>query len=159
MLASVGTVRQTAVVTPNGYYHTSCRLYFTHTPLVHYGTWCECNTTIQFRRSNHHPPSRLFVFFVSQHIQRKFAFIVLVVDLLDASATLVTRIRSIVGRNPVLLVGNKADLLPEGTDPEAVAAWLLQFADARKLGVVGAAVVSSTSGQGNFSIFRVPSPA
>lgn len=85
-----------------------------------------------------------------QHIRTKFAFTILVVDLLDASSTLVTKIRSVIGANPLFLVGTKADLLPSGTEPLEVAAWLSEFAAARQLAVAGTAVVSGTTGQGAF---------
>ncbi len=39
--------------------------------------------------------------------------VVLLVDLLDASGTLMGRVRDMVGRNPIVLVGTKMDLLPE----------------------------------------------
>ena len=42
---------------------------------------------------------------------------VLLVDLLDVSGTLVSRIRDVIGSNPIILVGTKMDLLPKDTAP------------------------------------------
>ena len=49
------------------------------------------------------------------HIRDLPALVVLVVDLLDCSGTFLPRLRDTVGKNPVVLVGTKADLLPKGT--------------------------------------------
>lgn len=38
--------------------------------------------------------------------------VVLLVDLLDASGSFLPRVRDLVGRNPIILIGTKADLLP-----------------------------------------------
>jgi GTPase SAR1 family protein len=41
--------------------------------------------------------------------------VVLLVDLLDASGSLLPHVRDLVGANPIILVGTKSDLLPAGT--------------------------------------------
>lgn len=41
------------------------------------------------------------------------AVVVLLVDLTDAGGTLMGRVRDMVGRNPIVMVGTKMDLLPE----------------------------------------------
>jgi nitric-oxide synthase len=72
------------------------------------------------------------------------ALVVLLVDLLDASGSLLgRRVRDLVGRNPVVLVGTKADLLPAGTDLESVAEWLAAAAAFKKLSLAGVHLVSS----------------
>lgn len=38
---------------------------------------------------------------------------VLLVDLTDAYGSLMSRVRDMVGRNPIVMVGTKMDLLPE----------------------------------------------
>lgn len=57
-------------------------------------------------------------------LRSKRAVVVLLVDLLDASGTLPPRLRSIVGANPVLLLGTKLDLMPPGIAPDALRSWL-----------------------------------
>ncbi|KAL0044056.1 hypothetical protein WJX82_006266 [Trebouxia sp. C0006] len=73
---------------------------------------------------------------------------VLVIDLLDCSGSFLSRVRDLVGRNPVLLIGTKVDLLPKGTDTAAVTEWLLATAGHRRLNVVNAHLVGSPAGQG-----------
>ena len=53
-----------------------------------------------------------------------------------------------VGRNPIVLVGTKMDLLPEGCHPRDVAGWLLAAAERKRLNVVSTHLVSSHSGEG-----------
>lgn len=42
----------------------------------------------------------------------KRCIVVLLVDLLDASGSFLPKVRDLVGRNPIILIGTKADLLP-----------------------------------------------
>jgi len=76
------------------------------------------------------------------------ALIVKLVDMVDVSGSFLTRVRSLVGRNPVILVGTKADLLPRGTDPLLVKQWLTQLAEAHSLNVLEVQLVSSRTGLG-----------
>jgi nitric-oxide synthase, plant len=90
------------------------------------------------------------------------ALIALIVDVLDVPGSLLGgRVRSLVGRNPVFLVGTRADLLPRTMvgrgpgapsgsrpGPRALAAWLADAAARRGLNVAGAAACSSKSGDG-----------
>ena len=76
------------------------------------------------------------------------ALIVLLVDLLDVSGSLLGKIRDIVGRNPIILVGTKADLLPTGCDSYSVEEWLASSASFKRLTVCGVYLVSSKTGEG-----------
>ncbi|WIA31824.1 hypothetical protein OEZ86_002691 [Tetradesmus obliquus] len=76
------------------------------------------------------------------------ALVVLLVDLLDASGTLMSKVRDMVGSNPIVLVGTKMDLLPGGCRPKEVADWLAESAARRRLQVTSAHLVSSHSGEG-----------
>ena len=81
-----------------------------------------------------------------EHLRDERAVVVLLVDCLDASATFLPRVRDIVGRNPVVLVGTKADLLPRGTDPCDVEEWLQSMAEFKRLTVAGVFLCSSRTG-------------
>jgi len=83
-----------------------------------------------------------------QHISSKFAVACLLVDLTDASGTLLATARSLVGANPLFLIGTKADLLPRGTSPAEVGRWLAAAARCKKLAVAGTSVVSAATGAG-----------
>ena len=76
------------------------------------------------------------------------ALIVKLVDMADVSGSFLSRVRSLIGRNPLVLVGTKADLLPRGTDGELVRQWLLQLAHAHSLNVIDVHLVSSRTGDG-----------
>lgn len=81
------------------------------------------------------------------HLRERTALVVLLADLTDVSATLMPRVRDLVGGNPLLLVGTKLDLLPSGTSADAVHRWLEEYATAR-LNVVGVRLLSSRTGAG-----------
>jgi ribosome biogenesis GTPase A len=83
-----------------------------------------------------------------QVVQSRFSFVVLLVDLLDASSTLLASLRTLVGANPVLLVATKADLLPGGTQPGRLVPWLRHLAAGKRLKLAGVHVVSSATGEG-----------
>ncbi|KAF6256744.1 hypothetical protein COO60DRAFT_85689 [Scenedesmus sp. NREL 46B-D3] len=76
------------------------------------------------------------------------ALVVLLVDLLDASGSLMGKVRDMVGNNPIVLVGTKMDLLPGGCKPKDVADWLAESAARRRLQVTSAHLVSSHTGEG-----------
>lgn len=81
-------------------------------------------------------------------MQHQRALVVLLVDLLDASGSILGRVRDLVGANPIILVGTKADLLPAGTDVAEVAEWLAAAADFRRMAVAAVHLVSARSGDG-----------
>jgi nitric-oxide synthase len=82
------------------------------------------------------------------HVRDRRALVVLLADLLDASGTLMPRVRDMVGRNPVVLIGTKLDLLPAGTRPRRVAEWLADSAARRRLTVAATHVISAHTGEG-----------
>lgn len=57
-------------------------------------------------------------------IGKRNALVVKVVDLFDFAGSWVKDIKKYVGKNPILLVANKADLLPRSTNWERVENWL-----------------------------------
>lgn len=76
-------------------------------------------------------------------IREKAALVVLLVDLLDASGSFLGRLRDLTGRNPIVLVGTKVDLLPKGAVLEDVRRWLESMALAKQLNVIHTCLVSS----------------
>jgi nitric-oxide synthase len=79
-------------------------------------------------------------------VRQHHALVILLVDLLDASGSILGGVRDLVGSNPIVLVGTKADLLPTGTDPDEVAAWLVELAAFKRITVADVHVLSSRSG-------------
>lgn len=54
------------------------------------------------------------------HIREKKVLVVKVVDVTDFHGSFLNRVRDVVGGNPILLVLTKVDLLPQGTDLDAL---------------------------------------
>ena len=76
------------------------------------------------------------------------ALVVLLIDLLDASGSLLGRIRELVGGNPIIVVGTKMDLLPSGTDPADVHDWLCSGLAFKRIATEAVHIVSSRTGDG-----------
>ncbi|KAK9916297.1 hypothetical protein WJX75_001022 [Coccomyxa subellipsoidea] len=81
-------------------------------------------------------------------VREQRAVAVLLVDLLDASGSFLSRMRDLVGKNPVFLVGTKVDLLPKGTDLEDVSQWLERSAAQKRLSPIATFLVSSRTREG-----------
>ena len=71
--------------------------------------------------------------------------VVLLVDLADASGTMLPSVRDLVGGNPIILVGTKADLLPTTCEPGGVTRWLEAEARRRGLGTLAGCYLTSSS--------------
>ena len=71
--------------------------------------------------------------------------VVLLVDLADASGSLLTGVRNLVGGNPIMVVGTKADLLPKTCEPGAVRRWLESEAKRRGVGTLAGCYLTSSS--------------
>ncbi|KAK9813340.1 hypothetical protein WJX73_001309 [Symbiochloris irregularis] len=59
-----------------------------------------------------------------------------------------TRVRDLVGKNPVCVIGTKADLLPKGSNLRAVADWLRDAAVAKRLNTFAVCLVSNRTRAG-----------
>lgn len=76
------------------------------------------------------------------------AIIILLVDLLDIPGSFLNSIRDLVGKNPVILVGTKFDLLPKGTNAGAMMEFLRSLVESRNITILSSHLVSSKTGQG-----------
>jgi len=81
-------------------------------------------------------------------IKTRRCFVVYLIDICDINGSFWRNIRKIVGQNPVMVIGTKADLLPPRTDKAKVAQWLSMFVKKQGLRCVGVALVSSATGAG-----------
>eukprot|EP00468_Gymnochlora_sp_CCMP2014_P009212 CAMPEP_0167746952 /NCGR_PEP_ID=MMETSP0110_2-20121227/4001_1 /TAXON_ID=629695 /ORGANISM="Gymnochlora sp., Strain CCMP2014" /LENGTH=483 /DNA_ID=CAMNT_0007631779 /DNA_START=85 /DNA_END=1536 /DNA_ORIENTATION=+ len=80
---------------------------------------------------------------------KRSTIIVLLVDMLDASGSFLGRLRNLVGKNPVIVVGTKADLLPKNMpDEEIMTDWLNETAIHKGIRPIGVQVVSAKNGMG-----------
>ncbi|KAI5078746.1 hypothetical protein GOP47_0006417 [Adiantum capillus-veneris] len=79
------------------------------------------------------------------HIRDEKALIINLVDIVDFNGSFLTRIRDVVGANPIVLVVTKVDLLPRGTNFAAVGDWIVEFLIRKKLNVISVHLTSSKS--------------
>ncbi|CAE7404045.1 NOA1 [Symbiodinium natans] len=82
-----------------------------------------------------------------QTISKRRCLVVYIVDVLDFNGSFIRKIRQIVGKNPVVLIGTKIDLLPPKTKLEPVEKWLLYILRKKKLRVVNVKLVSNETGK------------
>src|SRR5690625_919637 len=73
---------------------------------------------------------------------------VYLVDLFDVTGTMINHLPRIVGNQPIILVGNKIDLLPKSTNKRKVNHWLRRIANKSGVKVVDTFLISSTKGHG-----------
>lgn len=77
------------------------------------------------------------------------ALIVNVIDIFDFNGSLIPGLHRFVGDNPVLMVGNKADLLPKSLRRSKLKDWMRQQANLQGLRPIDVALTSATK---NFAI-------
>jgi len=80
-------------------------------------------------------------------IKQRQCLVVYIIDILDFNGSFVKRFRKIVGRNPIIVIATKLDLLPEGTDIEAMQEWVKNVLRGQGLKVLDSALVSSFTGK------------
>ena len=82
-------------------------------------------------------------------IRDEKVLVVKVVDVTDFHGSFLNRVRDVVGANPILLVLTKVDLLPRGTDLDALREWAAnEVTVKRRLTLAGVVCVSSRRGVG-----------
>ena len=81
-------------------------------------------------------------------VRESRALVVLLIDLLDASGSMLGRVRDLIGGNPIIVVGTKADLLPNGTDPDELEEWLSSALAFKRISADSVHIVSSRTGDG-----------
>lgn len=81
-------------------------------------------------------------------IRNKKGLVVLVIDIFDVSGSFVKSLPRMIGDNPIILVGNKVDLLPKSTNKNKLIQWLRGSAKEAGVKVKDAFLISSKNGQG-----------
>lgn len=74
--------------------------------------------------------------------------IVHIIDIFDVNGSLIKSLPRITGNNPILLVGNKFDLLPKSTNVNKLITWLKKEAKESGITVQDAFLISSVKGTG-----------
>ncbi len=82
-------------------------------------------------------------------LRQRDGVVLLLVDMFDVDGSLPAAFAdNVSGANPVILVGNKIDLLPQGATEYRLRMWLAQQAELRGLKPCTVAVISSRTGHG-----------
>ncbi|WP_047981431.1 ribosome biogenesis GTPase YqeH [Ornithinibacillus contaminans] len=81
-------------------------------------------------------------------IRDKKGLVVHIIDIFDVNGTMIKSLPRIVGNNPILLVGNKMDLLPKSTNQRKLIQWLRSSAKELGLKVEDVFLISSAKGYG-----------
>jgi 30S ribosome assembly GTPase len=81
-------------------------------------------------------------------IRDKQGLVVHIIDIFDVNGTLIKSLPRIVGNNPIILVGNKMDLLPKSTNRSKLIQWLRSSAKESGLKVKDVFLISSVKGYG-----------
>lgn len=76
------------------------------------------------------------------------ALVVKVVDIFDFNGSWINGIQRFIGYNPVILIGNKADLLPKSVKKEKVIRWMKREAKEYGLTPLDVLLISSEKGHG-----------
>eukprot|EP01126_Amoeba_proteus_P050106 TRINITY_DN5890_c0_g2_i5.p1 TRINITY_DN5890_c0_g2~~TRINITY_DN5890_c0_g2_i5.p1 ORF type:complete len:491 (-),score=82.70 TRINITY_DN5890_c0_g2_i5:999-2471(-) len=82
-------------------------------------------------------------------MKEKRALMVKIVDIFDFDGSFLPNVRDFVGNNPIIVVANKADLLPSGATTERIIKWIRSCIKQRGLtNVVDVRLISSKTGFG-----------
>lgn len=81
-------------------------------------------------------------------IRDKKGLVVHMIDIFDVRGSLLTNLSRIVGDKPIILVGNKMDVLPKSTNRRKVSQWLRTMANDAGIKVKDVCLISSIKGQG-----------
>ncbi|WP_085991843.1 ribosome biogenesis GTPase YqeH [Oceanobacillus senegalensis] len=81
-------------------------------------------------------------------IRNASGLVVHVIDIFDVNGTLIKSLPRIIGDNPIILVGNKVDLLPKSTNKRKLVQWLQGEAKNAGIKVLDVFLISSIKGHG-----------
>lgn len=81
-------------------------------------------------------------------IRESNGLIVHMIDIFDVYGSLIKSLPRITGNNPIILVGNKLDLLPKSTNPNKLIQWLKKEAKDAGIKVQDVFLISSKKGLG-----------
>lgn len=81
-------------------------------------------------------------------IRDRDGLIVHIIDIFDVNGTLLSNLPRITGNNPIILAGNKLDLLPKSTNENKLKQWLRQEASQLGIKIKDVVLISSVKGRG-----------
>ncbi|ENH97593.1 GTPase YqeH [Gracilibacillus halophilus YIM-C55.5] len=83
-----------------------------------------------------------------QEIHKTKGLVVKIVDIFDFNGSFISSLQRLTGDNPIILIGNKVDLLPKSTKRNKLIQWMKKTAADLGLKVQDAFLVSATTGEG-----------
>ncbi|MFT8917930.1 MAG: ribosome biogenesis GTPase YqeH [Oenococcus sp.] len=108
-----------------------------------------CERCFKLRHYNQIQPVAL----ESGHFQKilsaiadKKALVLYLIDLFDVSGSMINGISRFIGNNPIVIVGNKADILPKSVKKHKLADWLQREAKKQGLQAVKTVILSADKG-------------
>src|SRR5690625_4589464 len=87
-------------------------------------------------------------------ISESKGLIVHLVDIFDLNGSIIPGLHRIVGNNPIILVGNKIDLLPKSTNLSKLTHWLRSVTNELGMVIEDVFLISSTKGYGIAELMR-----
>lgn len=82
------------------------------------------------------------------NIRNADALVVHVIDIFDVNGSLIKSLQRITGNNPIVLAGNKVDLLPKSTNKRKLTQWLRSSANEAGINSEEVFLISSIKGHG-----------
>ncbi|QGH35039.1 ribosome biogenesis GTPase YqeH [Gracilibacillus salitolerans] len=76
------------------------------------------------------------------------SLVVKIVDIFDFNGSFISGLQRLTGNNPIILIGNKVDLLPKSTNKNKLIQWMKKTASDNGLKVQEVFLVSAAKGQG-----------
>jgi len=108
-----------------------------------------CQRCFKLRHYNKNEPVSIedddFLHMVST-IRETKSLVIHLIDIFDVNGTLLSNLPRIIGSNPVILVGNKLDLLPKSTNRNKLKNWLFHLAKEAGLHIIDVYLISSKKG-------------
>lgn len=95
-----------------------------------------------------------FLKMISQ-IRDTKGLIVNIIDIFDFNGSVIPSLQRLTGNNPIILVGNKVDLLPKSTNKNKLVQWLKKSAKDMGLHVKDVLLISAANGQGFSELEKV----
>src|SRR5699024_8282350 len=81
-------------------------------------------------------------------IRDRNGLVVHIIDIFDVDGSMIKSLSRIVGDKPIILVGNKIDLLPKSTNRRRLSQWLRSSAREAVIKIEDVFLISSTKGHG-----------
>ncbi|WP_186576474.1 ribosome biogenesis GTPase YqeH [Aquibacillus kalidii] len=88
-----------------------------------------------------------FLEMISQ-IRNTQGLIIKIVDIFDFNGSFIPSLQRLTGNNPIIMVGNKVDLLPKSTNHNKLKQWMKKSASDMGLTVQDVFLISASKGQG-----------